>query len=70
LQAGRLHSLLRFQATGALALPSIPTLRLSPAGPSQVEQREKEARQKAKAEAHLYCSVRLARDADMAAQVG
>ena len=35
-----------------------------------MEQREKEARQKAKAEAHLYCSVRLARDADMAAQVG
>ena len=35
-----------------------------------MEQREKEARQKAKAEAHLYCSVRLGRDCDMAAQVG
>lgn len=41
----------------------------NPACP-QVEQREKEARQRAKAEAHLYCSVRLARDVDMGAQVG
>ena len=36
----------------------------------EVEQAEKEARQRRKAEAHLYCSVRLARDADMAEQVG
>jgi hypothetical protein len=37
---------------------------------SQAEQREKERRQKEKQEAHLYCHVRIATDADIAQQVG
>lgn len=36
----------------------------------QSEQREKEKRQKDKQEAHLYCHVRIATDADIAQQVG
>jgi hypothetical protein len=36
----------------------------------QAEQREKERRQKEKQEAHLYCHVRIATDADIAQQVG
>lgn len=35
----------------------------------QAEQREKERRQKEKQEAHLYCHVRIATDADIAQQV-
>lgn len=36
----------------------------------EVEQREKEARQKMKVEAHMYCTVKIATDEDMRAQVG
>ena len=36
----------------------------------EAERLAKERRQKEKAEAHLYCHVRLARDADMREQVG
>lgn len=36
----------------------------------QSEQRDKERRQKDKQEAHLYCHVRIATDADIAQQVG
>eukprot|EP00883_Tetradesmus_obliquus_P008816 jgi/Sobl393_1/19554/SZX64323.1 len=36
----------------------------------EAEQREKERRQKEKQEAHLYCHVRIATDADIAQQVG
>lgn len=44
---------------------------LSPVLPdAQSEQREKEKRQKDKQEAHLYCHIRVATDADIAQQVG
>jgi ubiquitin carboxyl-terminal hydrolase 7 len=36
----------------------------------EMEQRDKEARQKMKVEAHLYCTVKLAMDEDMMTQVG
>ena len=36
----------------------------------EAEQRDKEARQKMKVEAHMYCTVKLAMDEDMKAQVG
>lgn len=36
----------------------------------EMEQRDKEARQKMKVEAHMYCTVKVASDEDMMAQVG
>jgi class 3 adenylate cyclase len=62
--------LVEFVVLWLLPYPFLSSAAAAAAIPFQAEQREKERRQKEKQEAHLYCQVRIATDADIAQQVG